>query len=117
MAIKKMTVFVKAEYLIDYTFQMTDNTNRYGKKHRFTFVDRMQNLVLDIYSKLVKSNQLPLSERKQLQVDAISDMEVLLALIEISLQRGFIDGDQCERWASKVMDVKNLTGGWLKRSK
>lgn len=112
-----MTVFVKAEYLIDYTFQMTDNTKRYGKKHRFTFVDRMQNLALDIYSKLRKSNQLPFNMRRELQLDAISDMEVLLALIEISLQREFIDSDQCERWASKVLDVKNLTGAWLKKSK
>ena len=117
MAVAKMTVFVKAEYLIDYTFQMTDNANRYAKKHRFTFVDRMQNLALDIYCKLVKSNQLPMSERKTLQIEAISDMEVLLALIEISLQRDFIDAEQSERWANKVIDVKNLTGAWLKRSK
>lgn len=112
-----MTVFVKIEYLIDYTFQMTDNTKRYGKKYRFTFVDRMQNLVLDIYSKLVKANQLPLNTRKELQLDAISDMEILLSLIELSLQRGFIEHEQCKIWASKVMDVKNLTGAWLKKSK
>ena len=112
----KMTVFVKAEYLIEYTFQMTDNTNRYGKKHRFTFVDRIQNLSLDIYSKLIKSNQLPFSMRKEIQLDAIADMEVLIALIEISLNKEFIDDEQCERWASKVIDVKNLTGAWLKKS-
>ena len=113
----KMTVFVKAEYLMDYTFQMTDSTKRYAKKHRFTFVDRMQNLALDIYCKLRKCNELPMSERRDLQRDAISDMEVLIALIEISLRREFIDYDQCKRWASKVIDVKNLTGAWLKSSK
>lgn len=111
-----MTVFVKAEYLIDYTFQMTDNTKRYGKKHRFTFVNRIQNLSIDIYSKLIKSNELPFNKRRDIQQDALSDMEVLISLIEISLNRKFIDYDQCERWVGKVLDVKNLTGAWLKRS-
>lgn len=44
-----MLVLKKAEDLIDYTFTMTDNTDRFPKKTRFTFVNRMQNLALDIY--------------------------------------------------------------------
>lgn len=112
-----MQVFSKAEDLIDYTFIMTENTDRYAKKHRFTFVDRMQNLTLDIYSKLRKANELPFSDRKKIQQDAISDMCVLSALIKISLDRNFIDHEQSKIWTSKLLDVKNLAGAWMKLSR
>lgn len=114
---QRMKVFLKAEYLIGYTFQMTDNNKRYSKKYTFTFVNRMQNLTLDIYTNLIKANQMPLNERKKLQYQVISDLEVLLVLIELSLERKLIDYRQCKIWIGKVMDVKNLTGAWLKISK
>lgn len=47
-----MKVFDRARVLIDYTMTITDNTSRFPKKARFTFVDRMQNMTLDIYKKL-----------------------------------------------------------------
>ena len=56
----KMTVQQKSEELIDYTFAMTDNTNRYPKKYRFTFVDRIQNRVLDINDLICEINEMPM---------------------------------------------------------
>ena len=47
-----MKVFERAQALIDYTMIITDNTDRFPKKARFTFVDRMQNMSLEVYRKL-----------------------------------------------------------------
>ncbi len=57
MAKEKLTVLIKAKELIEYTFCMTESTKRFPKKTRFTFINRMQNLSLDIYSKLLKINE------------------------------------------------------------
>lgn len=113
----KTTVQQKSEELIDYTFVMTDSINRYPKKYRFTFVDRMQNLALDIHTGAVKANELPISSRKPLQINILSDLEVLITLIEISLNRSFIDHEECERWTNKALDVKRLAAAWMHRTK
>ena len=112
----KLTAQQKSEELIDYTFIMTDSDKRYSKKHRFTFVDRMQNIALDIHLGTVKANETPVSTRKHLQVNVLSDIEVLMALIEISFKRNFINDKQCQLWTNKVLDVKRLTAAWMQRT-
>lgn len=114
---KEMIVFTKAKDLIDYTFCMTDSAKRYPKKVRFTFVDRMQNLVLDIYTNLIKINEVPINQRKPLQIEVLSDLKTLLFLIELSLKREYINFKQCELWTKKAMDVFYLTAAWMKKTK
>lgn len=110
-----MKVFDRARILIDYTMTITDNTKRFPKKARFTFVDRMQNMTLDIYKSLSKANELPISQRREVQIDVLSEINVLLALIEICHVRQYIDLRTMETWTKKVMDVKYLTAAWMKR--
>lgn len=114
---KEMTVFIKAKDLIDYTFVMTDSIKRFPKKMRFTFVNRMQNLVLDIYTKLLKTNEMPIRQRHPIQVDILSDINVLLFLIELSFNKNCIDEKQCSLWTKKALDVKYLTAAWMNRAK
>ncbi len=116
MAQKEMTVFVKAKDLIKYTFQMTNSTKRFPKKTRFTIVNRMQNLALDIYSKLLKANELPIPQRKPLQIDILSDIKILLFLIELS-QGKHISEKQCAVWVNKALDVKYLTAAWMVKTR
>lgn len=111
-----MKVFDRAMELIDYTMTITDNTKRFPKKARFTFVDRMQNLTLDIYKKLVMVNELPAGARKTNQIEILGDINVLLALIEICHKRQYINVRTMETWVKKSMDVKYLTAAWMKRA-
>lgn len=112
-----MTVFGKAKDLIDYTFAMTESPERYSKRRRFTFVDRMQNLSLDIYSNLLKANELPIKERQLLQTHAVSDVKTLLFLIELSHKRNFIDDKQLFLWTKMGKDVLYLTTAWKNKTK
>ena len=111
-----MKVFDRARVLISYTMTITDNTKRFPKKARFTFVDRMQNMTLDIYRKLSKANEYPVAKRKEIQIDVLSDINVLLALIEICHDRQYIDMRTVEIWTKKAMDVKYLTAAWMKKA-
>ena len=42
--------------LLDYTLDLTDNTQHFPKKVRFTIVNRIQDHVLSIYEKLLAAN-------------------------------------------------------------
>lgn len=111
-----MKVFDRSRELIDYTITITDNTKRFPKKARFTFVDRMQNMTLDIYRKLAKANEIPINKRKEVQVEVLSEINVFLALIEICHKKEYINTITMETWVKKTMDVKYLTAAWMKRT-
>jgi hypothetical protein len=114
-----MVVFDKAEELIDYTITITDNHKYFAKKRRFTFVDRMQNLAIDIYDNLLRTNEAPkkqIEQRRSFQLKALSDIKVLQFLVELSCSRGFIDERQLGIWSKKISDVKNLTAAWYKKT-
>lgn len=113
---KEMTVFKKAKDLIEYTITMTDSTKRFPKRTRFTFVNRMQDLALGVYAKLLKTNELPVNQRKPLQIDILSDLDILLYLVELSLNKGYIDARQSALWTGRALDVKYLTAAWMKKS-
>jgi len=109
-----MKVFEKAVALIDYTIVITDSKSRYPKKARFTFVDRMQNMTLDIYKKLSKANEIPINNRREVQIDILSDLNVFLAMIELSHKNHYIDSRTMSIWVGKTMDVKRLTAAWMR---
>lgn len=112
-----MIVFDKAEDLINYTIDMTDDIDRFPKKRRFTFVNRMQNLALDIYAKLRKANGTRNRKiRRYLQSDAISDADILLFLVELSWRKNHINKHQCIVWTKKTKDVKRLAAAWYNKT-
>lgn len=117
---KEFVLLAKAKDLIKYTLLMTDNTKRYPKKYRFTFINRMQELSLDIYELINTANELnvmdkeALKERLKYQNTAITKCKTLLFMIDLSLDNKNIalDSRQAQAWAKYVLDVKNMVVKW-----
>ncbi|MGO3017873.1 MAG: four helix bundle protein [Anaerococcus sp.] len=113
-------LLVKAKDLIEYTLEVTDNSKRFPKKCRFTFVNRMQNIVLDIYELINTANELntnnkdTLIERLKLQNEAITKCKTMLFLIDLCLKKESIgiDHRRAEVWSKHVCNVKNMTINW-----
>lgn len=101
---------VEIEDLLNYTHAMTDNEDRYSKKRRFTYVNRIQNIVLDVYAKVrnYRDKELPGHIRRDLLYSIRMDLNALLVLIELSLQMNFIDSRQCKIWVGKVTTLKEV---------
>src|SRR5690625_4745528 len=114
---KKMTAEVKSEELVDYTITLTNNQKYFPKRRQFTFVNRMKNLAINIYSDIIEANEIPISEKKKLQDKVLSDVRRLEGLIELSYNRNFIDARQCKHWGTLCSDVKNLTYAWKNKTK
>lgn len=108
-----------AEDLIDYTLDVTDNAKRYPKKVRFTFVDRIQNIVLEVYDDLLAANEIfPIwtqkdkADRLTLQRNALTACKRLLFFVKLSKKRHYIDEGAFDTWTSKVLDVKVMAAAW-----
>lgn len=122
---KDFLLLVKAKELAQYTFKMTDNQKRFPKKYRFTFVNRMQEMTLDIYELINTANELninnpeALKERLKLQNKAITKCKTLLFLITLCLEEEKIalSGRQAEVWAKYVLNVKNMAVRWHQKDK
>lgn len=98
--------------------QITNNSERYPKKVRFTLVDPIQRTVIDIYKLLLKANYLNTNIRNQLdrrimcQNEAIYLCDILLLYIELSLDANYINDKSCEYWVRQVMNVKWMIVSW-----
>lgn len=122
---KEFILLSRAKDLIKHTLTMTDNAKRYPKKYRFTFVNRMQGLAIDIYEHINTANELnvlnkeELKERLQYQNKALTKCKTLLFLIDLSLEYKNIvlDSRQAQAWARYVLDVKNMTVKWHSKDK
>lgn len=114
----ELKVIVLAKRLIKHTMKITNNSERYPKKARFTLVDPMQKTVIEIYKLLLKANYLntnnatQVAERQLCQSEAIYHCDVLLLYIELSLDDNYINDKSCEYWVRQVMEVKRMILAW-----
>lgn len=118
-------LLVKSKDLAKYTIKITDNSKRFPKKYRFTFVNRMQEMVLDIYELINTANELntndkqALIDRLRLQNKAITKCKTMLFLIDLCLENESIgiNNRQAEVWSKLVCNVKNMIINWHVKDK
>lgn len=108
----EFNVIVKAKDLVKHTFTITNSTERYPKKYRFTLVNRIQDKAVDIYECVLEANELDLRDaqeyrqRQKLQAKALTYCKELLFFIELSQEMGFISMSSCEYWSKLALDMK-----------
>lgn len=103
----EFNVIVKCKDLIKHTFTITNSTERFPKKYRFTLVNRIQDKAVDIYECALEANELNLldaqefKERQRLQAKALTYCKELLFFIELSHEQGFISTKK-RSWALSI---------------
>lgn len=118
----EFVIITKAKDLVKHTLSMT-NEKRFPKKYRFTIVNRLHDLTLDIFQHIEEANELDLAdpqefrERRYEQKKALTKCKTVLFLIELSLENGLITKDQCAVWTKAVLDVKYMTAKWRKQDR
>ena len=61
----EFNVIVKAKDLVKHTFTITNSTERYPKKYRFTLVNRIQDKAVDVYECVLEANELDLRDAQE----------------------------------------------------
>lgn len=115
----ELTAVTKAKDLLNHTLWASNKV--FPKSVRFTLSQRMETAALDILQDLIEANEVyprspeEAAKRAGLQQEAFTKCKVLLNLLDIALERGYIDIRRCEDWTKKILDVKNLTASWKKK--
>lgn len=118
---QEFAIITKAKDLVKHTFMMTSE-RRFPKKYRFTIVNRLHDLTLDIFQHIQEANELDLTdpqeyrERRYEQKKALTECKTVLFLIELSFEKELISSEQCAEWTRHVMNVKNMTAKWRKQA-
>ena len=129
---QEFAIITKAKDLVKHTFMMTSE-RRFPKKYRFTIVNRLHDLTLDIFQHIQEANELDLTdpqeyrERRYEQKKALTECKTVLFLIELQNLSGdflplfeekeLISSEQCAEWTRHVMNVKNMTAKWRKQDR
>lgn len=112
----ELTAISKAKDLVNHTMWASNKV--FPKSVRFTLSQRMETAALDVLECLIEANEIfhrsaaETAERLDLQKRALTKCKLLLNLLDIALERGYIDIRRCEDWTKKILDVKNLTASW-----
>lgn len=118
-----MTFLVKAEKLIGYTFQVTDNIKNYPKSVRFTLTNRIQDKALEIHGNLLHANEIyplnrhELQRRIEFQQTALVNCKELDFFIRFSHSTGRIEDDQLKHWSALLTETRKWSAGWHKKDK
>lgn len=100
---QEFAIITKAKDLVKHTFMMTSE-RRFPKKYRFTIVNRLHDLTLDIFQHIQEANELDLAdpqeyrERRYEQKKALTECKTVLFLIELSFEKELISSEQCAEW-------------------
>ncbi|MBO5021859.1 MAG: four helix bundle protein [Clostridia bacterium] len=113
-----LVVVTKIKDLVNYIFKITDKS---PKKFRFTFVNRMHNLCLDIVEKIFKANEVDMrvydedkfALRQNLQKDAMTGLKLLEYIALLACENECITFHQYEFIAKSGAGCMILLGNWI----
>lgn len=102
-------IFTKAKALVDYSLNITDNYNKFPKKVRFSFTNRIQdhaiNINLYIHQAFAFDEDNPdINLLKQ----AVLECKGLSFMIELSYRRHYITSKNCAFWSKIVKELEDF---------
>ena len=108
---RKIPVMVDAEKLVAHTLKVTQNLNNFPKKYRFTLVDKIVSLAMNIYDNISDANLSRNGKRIEHQEEAIKSCRKL----KFYLQQTYdILHPQCSipYWSDMVRKIQDQLINW-----
>jgi len=104
-----LAIFVK---WIDFLKWLLSKTEKFPKKVRFTFSNRINNLALDIVESLIEARycRSKFSILRQTNLN----LEKLRILFRLSYESRFLSHEAYEHGIKKMNEVGRMLGGWMK---
>ena len=118
----ELIVITKSKDLCSYVLVVTQKS---PKHFRYTFVNRLQNLAIDVIENLIRANDVFITktdilsqrERANYQRRAMTDLKLLGYIALLSMEQQCILPKQYEQIARQVFDCCNLLGAWMNSDK
>ena len=109
---EELRIFVKWSEFLSW---LLNTTERFPRKARFNFTTRLDNLALDVLEDIIVcryDTAYRYATLKQLNIR----LEKLRILMRICHERMYLSPKQFEYSITKLNEVGNMVGGWLKRT-
>ena len=114
----ELSVVTKAKDLCNYVITITEKS---PKKFRFVFVNRMQNLILDVIENIYMANDMKIGKgfetsyklRLAHQHKALTNLRVLSYISLIAMEHKCILFKQYENISKLSTDCQNMLGAWI----
>ena len=118
----ELIVITKSKDLCSYVLVITQKS---PKHFRYTFVNRLQNLAINVIENLIRANDVFITktdilsqrERANYQRRAMTDLKLLGYIALLSMEQQCILPKQYEQIARQVSDCCNLLGAWMNSDK
>lgn len=115
----ELSVIVKTKDLCSYIMTVTEKS---PKRFRFTLVAKLQAYALNTIENLYRANEVfmknggtaAVEKRLNFQHSAITELNLLGYMAQLSMEQGCITNKQYEQITKKIYDCKNLLGAWIK---
>ena len=105
-----LPVFVKWTGFLGWLLKTTD---QFPKRVRFTFVERINNLALDLVEDLIEAQY---SRNKQLILkQANMKLEKLRVLLRLSQEQAYLSNKSYHYAIKQIDEVGRMLGGWMKQ--
>jgi four helix bundle protein len=98
---------------LDFLKWLLNATEKFPKKARFTFSDRINNLALDVVESLVEARY---SKNKKEHLRKINiNIEKVRILMRISFESRFISHEGYKHFSVSINEIGKMLGGWIKQ--
>lgn len=115
-----LDAITKATDMVAHTLKITDNTNVFPKRHRFSITQKIQNKAIDVLTLTIEANEIfptnakELMERQLKQKQAAGACRSLLAIVNIANATFNIPNEKLRYWVSMIVGTRNNIISWQK---
>lgn len=88
--------------------------SRLPKAHKFTFGDRLLNLLWELLEDLIEASYSPAKEKRQLLLKVNINLEKLRYYFRIGFDLGLYPSKKYRDFAQRLDEIGRMCGGWLK---
>ena len=98
---------------LDFLKWLLNVTEKFPKKARFTFSDRINNLALDVVEHLVEARYSKNKIEHLIRIN--TKIEKLRVLMRISYETRFISHEGYKYFSVSINEIGKMVGGWIKQ--
>jgi len=106
------------EAIISKTYELvkyaTPILNKIPRNYKFTFSDRVINLLADLLEHIIEAYYAPRNTKKALLQKVNIKIEIIRHFFRLGYEWGLYNSIQYKHFSTRLDEIGRMTGGWIK---
>lgn len=112
MSLEELPIFIRWRKFLNWHLE---TTAKFPKRVRFTLSSRMDNLALDILTRIVEAAYT--HDKRDILQRINLDLEVMRVLMRVCYEQRYLSSRSYEFAVKELYEVGRMVGGWMKSLK